>query len=128
MRNWAITGLAALAAACHQQPAAPQPKASKAVAPLSEAQQAYADVNARMHQGMAAIPADADEAFMRGMLAHHRGAVEMAHVELTHGTDLEARALAEAIIAAQGEEIAQMEAWLAGRPAAPATGGHTGHH
>ena len=77
------------------------------------AQRAFAEANARMHAAMSEIPPDADEAFVRGMLAHHRGAVEMAEVELAHGTDPPARELARTIIAAQTDEIAQMEAWLA---------------
>ena len=80
---------------------------------LTPAQVAFAEANERMHAAMSEIPPDADEAFMRGMLAHHRGAVEMAEVELTHGTDPEARALAQTIIEAQSAEIEQMEAWLA---------------
>lgn len=85
---------------------------------LNPAQQGYAKVNARMHEGMADIPADADEAFMRGMLAHHRGAVEMSEVMLEHGKDAQARDLAQRIIDAQAAEIAEMEAWLAARDSA----------
>jgi len=85
---------------------------------LNASQQAYAQVNQRMHAAMADIPADADVAFMQGMLAHHRGAVEMAQVALDHGTDAQARDLAQRIIAAQQAEIDEMEAWLAARKAA----------
>ncbi len=88
--------------------------------PLTPAQQAFADANTRMHAAMSEIPSNADEAFMRGMLAHHRGAVEMAEIELEHGTDPEARALAQTIIEAQMAEIEQMEAWLV-REGVPAT-------
>lgn len=83
-----------------------------AKAELTEAQAAYKAVNDRMHEGMAEIPADADVAFMAGMLAHHKGAVEMSQVALEYATDEQARDLAARVFAAQKEEIAEMEAWL----------------
>ncbi len=83
-----------------------------AAASMNAAQKAYFKVNAKMHKGMSKIPADADEAFMVGMIPHHQGAVEMAEIVLKHGKDAETRALAEAIIKAQKTEIAQMQAWL----------------
>lgn len=83
----------------------------------SEAQAAYKAVNDRMHAGMADIPADADVAFMQGMLAHHRGAVEMSEVALKYAKDEKARDLATRVIAAQKAEIAEMEAWLKERGA-----------
>lgn len=93
------------------------------------AQKAFAEANARMHAGMAAIPADPDVAFMQGMLAHHQGAVDMSRVALRYAGDPEVRALAEKIIAAQEGEIAQMRAWLAARGIAPATqDAPHGHH
>ena len=67
-----------------------------------------------MHEGMAKSlnVTDADIAFAVGMIPHHQGAVEMAEVELKYGKDPEMRKLAEAIVAAQGPEIEQMQAWL----------------
>jgi uncharacterized protein (DUF305 family) len=88
-----------------------------AKADLTEAQAAYKAVNDKMHAGMADIPADADVAFMAGMLAHHKGAVEMSEVALKYAKDAKARDLATRVIAAQKAEIAEMEAWLKEREA-----------
>lgn len=57
-----------------------------------------------------------DRDFVLMMIPHHQGAIEMAKVELAHGTSPEIRGLAEAIIAAQEKEIADMQAWLAANP------------
>jgi uncharacterized protein (DUF305 family) len=89
--------------------------AATPAADLTEAQAAYKAVNDRMHAGMADIPADADVAFMQGMLAHHKGAVEMSEVALKYAKDEQARDLAARVIAAQKAEIAEMEAWLKAR-------------
>jgi uncharacterized protein (DUF305 family) len=84
---------------------------------MTEAQAAYKAVNDKMHAGMADIPADADVAFMQGMLAHHQGAVEMSEVALKYAKDEQARDLATRVIAAQKAEIAEMQAWLKERAA-----------
>lgn len=86
-------------------------------AELTQAQAAYKAANEAMHAGMADIPADPDVAFMQGMLAHHEGAVAMSQVALTYGKDEKARDLAARVIAAQKEEIVEMQAWLKERGA-----------
>ena len=113
-------------AACSGEPAS-EPAAD---AVQTEAQLAYSAVNEKMHEGMAAIDADPDVAFMQGMLAHHKGAVEMSRVALKYGTDEKVKELATRIIEAQQGEIEEMERWLRVRnatmeaagmaPAAPA--------
>lgn len=101
--------------------------------PQNEAQQAYAAANDRMHKGMMDIPADADVAFMQGMLAHHKGAVEMSEVALKYGKDAKVRDLAQRIIKAQQGEIDEMQTWLDARAkaapadAAAAADPHAGH-
>lgn len=53
-----------------------------------------------------------DEAFLRDMIAHHAGAVDMAELALQNARHEEIKDLARAIIAAQEGEIAQMRSWL----------------
>ena len=61
---------------------------------------------------MAAKGATPDVAFARKMLAHHQGAIEMAQIELKHGTDAEAKRMAQKMIDDQTKSQAELQAWL----------------
>jgi uncharacterized protein (DUF305 family) len=67
------------------------------------------------HGGMSMELGPKDEAFdlrfIDAMIPHHQGAVIMAQEALQKSTRPEIRQLAEDIIAAQEQEIAQMQAW-----------------
>lgn len=59
---------------------------------------------------------DIDVAFACAMIPHHQGAIDMAKAVIAHGDDPWVTALAEGIIAAQEQEIADMRAWLEKQP------------
>lgn len=65
-----------------------------------------------MMAGLSGKTGDAfDQAFLAEMIVHHEGAVEMAEAALRDAKHAELKQMAEAIIAAQTGEIAQMKEW-----------------
>lgn len=81
---------------------------------MPEANREYMQAMDHMHDTMmeGVMDPDPDAAFVRGMIPHHRGALDMAILELKYGTDPELRELAQDIIDAQEAEIRFMEEWL----------------
>ncbi len=53
-----------------------------------------------------------DKIFLEEMIMHHQGAVSMAGKALVQSNRLEIKTMADEIITAQTDEIAQMEGWL----------------
>jgi uncharacterized protein (DUF305 family) len=72
-----------------------------------------ANVNARMHDGMEiARSGNIDRDFVRMMIPHHEGAIDMARVLLKYGQDERLKRLAQSIIVEQGQEITYMRTLL----------------
>jgi uncharacterized protein (DUF305 family) len=100
--------------AAMQEANAPQVKVEK-TAPITTttSTEAFEAANAAMHENMMIdFTGDADVDFVRAMIPHHQGAVDMAKVLLDHGKDPELQKLGHDIIEAQTKEIAQMQTWL----------------
>ena len=97
----------ALAQGDHDAHATPQQQ--------SDATRAYVEAMDRMHGPMmeGAMEEDPDVAFVKGMIPHHQGAIDMAEIVQQYGDDEETRAFAARIIETQQAEIAEMEEWLA---------------
>jgi uncharacterized protein (DUF305 family) len=84
--------------------------------PKSESAAAFEAATMKMHKDMTIqFTGDPDVDFIKGMIPHHQGAIDMANVLLKYGKDPVTRKLAEDIVTAQQSEIAMMNDWLAKR-------------
>ncbi|PBB97993.1 DUF305 domain-containing protein [Mesorhizobium sp. WSM3862] len=71
----------------------------------------------KMHKDMMLnYTGNAEVDFVRGMIPHHQGAIDMAKVVIANGKDPEIRKLAENVVKAQEAEIKKMQDWLAKHP------------
>ena len=81
---------------------------------MSDMQKALAEgmdkMNSAMMPGM--MIEDPDIAFVCSMIPHHQGAIDMANVVLQYGKDPWVKELAQKVIGAQTQEIADMKKWL----------------
>ena len=96
------------AAADHSAHGSSKPKGDTGPSSL-----AFHAINAKMHEGMdITFTGNADIDFVRGMIPHHQGAVDMAKTVIAFGKDPQIRKLAEEVVKAQETEIALMQTWL----------------
>jgi uncharacterized protein (DUF305 family) len=58
--------------------------------------------------------AEFDKLWLESMISHHEGAIEMAKAEIANGDNVDAKTLAEKIVATQGADIGQMKQMLGG--------------
>ena len=85
-----------------------------AITQTTDSSKAYMAVHEKMMKDMMMSPSgDADKDFAMMMVPHHQGAIDMAEIELKYGKDPDLRKMAEKIIHAQKEEIADFKKWLA---------------
>ncbi|UYQ73431.1 DUF305 domain-containing protein [Pelagibacterium flavum] len=111
----------------HAEPAPVQPSGpmmqmmegmmAERMATMPEASRAYMGAMMGMHTPMmeAMQEENADVAFVKGMIAHHQAAIDMARTALEFGEDEQSRQWAQEIIDAQQAEIDAMRAWLSDR-------------
>ena len=68
----------------------------------------------KMHVAMASVEpsGQSDVDFVRLMIPHHQGAIDMAKTQLLYGKDPQMRRLAQEIITDQQSEIELMNLWL----------------
>ena len=67
-------------------------------------------MNGPMMQGVQ--DSDPDVAFVKSMIPHHQGEIEMAKVALQHGKDEQTKKWANDIVREQQREMAEMQEWL----------------
>ncbi|MDB5696206.1 MAG: hypothetical protein JWN21_1749 [Sphingomonas bacterium] len=93
----------------------PEPMDMAMVTPAagdSAATKGYKQAMMKMMQGTPPYTGDADVDFNKQMRIHHLAAVDMAQVQIAHGTNPESKVLAQKIVTDQRREIAQIDAWL----------------
>jgi Domain of unknown function (DUF305) len=113
--------------------AVPQGRGAVAICSVADAREPtfyseLAKLNAKMHEGMEIVPSgNVDHDFMRAMIPHHQGAIDMALVLLKYGRDEKVKRLSQSIIIEQGQEIAYMRSLLGTPPGETSNTDHMSH-
>lgn len=102
-----------LAQGTHGGHSGPSTPAQTAQTPHAPSTQGYRQANETMHRNMdIAFSGNSDVDFVRSMIPHHQGAIDMAKVALQHAKDEQIRKWATDVIREQEREIAEMQTWL----------------
>lgn len=93
-----------------------------AAMPKDPTARAYMEAMRKMNHAMMAVPmtGNADHDFAAMMMEHHKGAIDMARLEVEHGTDPELKRMAQKMIDDQTKEVEQLQDWLKRHPAGAA--------
>lgn len=80
---------------------------------MSDPNNPFSQAEMQMHKRMMAVQgANASETWVRKMIEHHRGAVDMSNVIIGLGGDAPVLALARKIVSDQGKEVQELERLL----------------
>ncbi|MBZ4023338.1 hypothetical protein CKO11_12805 [Rhodobacter sp. TJ_12] len=94
-------------------PAPPPHPTASATADAAPSTPAFEAARARMQTGMSTpYTGDADLDFVRAMVPHHQGAMEMARIVLENGADPALRQRAKAMLERDQAELDWLEGWL----------------
>ncbi|HEY5721685.1 MAG TPA: DUF305 domain-containing protein [Allosphingosinicella sp.] len=78
---------------------------------MADASNPYGSAEMQMNERMmAAVGTDVSDTWVRKMIEHHRGAVEMSNIALAQGLEGHAREMAQTTIDKQTKEIGELEA------------------
>lgn len=76
----------------------------------AEGNDPYRASEMKMHEAMkAAVGADVSDTYVRKMIEHHKGAIAMARIEVTHGYDSRVIPIARRLVAKQQQEVEELQ-------------------